>query len=100
MGHSRGMVIRVDHPDSDDSRRLQRLDEGLQQRYPGIEIHGLRPQDIADPNLTLLVASVDGHVAGCGALRPLAPGVGEVKRTFVPPEFRGAWLDQDRSGAI
>jgi len=94
------MVIRVDHPDSDDSRRLQRLDEGLQQRYPGIEIHGLRPQDIADPNLTLLVASVDGHVAGCGALRSLAPGVGEVKRTFVPPEFRGAWLDQDRSGAI
>jgi putative acetyltransferase len=83
------MVIRIDRPDSEDGRRLiQRLDEDLLQRYPAVEIHGLHPQDIADPHLTFLVASIDGHAVGCGALH-LALGVGEVKRMFVLPEFRG-----------
>jgi putative acetyltransferase len=90
MDNPQGMVIRFDHPDSEDGRRLiQRLDEDLLQRYPATAIHGLHPQDIADPHLTFLVASVDGHALGCGALRPLEPGVGEVKRMFVLPEFRG-----------
>jgi putative acetyltransferase len=90
MDNPPGMVIRFDHPDSEDGRRLiQRLDEDLLQRYPATAIHGLHPQDIADPHLTFLVASVDGHALGCGALRPLEPGVGEVKRMFVLPEFRG-----------
>jgi GNAT superfamily N-acetyltransferase len=84
------MVIRFDRPDSDDGRHLiQQLDEDLRQRYPAITIHGLYPQDIADPSLTFLVASIDGQVVGCGALRYLEPGVGEVKRMFVLPEFRG-----------
>jgi putative acetyltransferase len=52
-------------------------------------IHGLRREDVADPQLTFLVARIDGHAAGCGALRPLEPGVGEVKRMFVRPAFRG-----------
>jgi putative acetyltransferase len=90
MDNPQGMVIRFDHPDPEDGRRLiQRLDEDLLQRYPATAIHGLHPQDIADPHLTFLVASVDGHALGCGALRPLEPGVGEVKRMFVLPEFRG-----------
>jgi len=85
-----GLVIRVDRPDSDDGRSLiQRLDEDLHQRYPAVAIHGLRPEDLADPHLTFLVASMDGQAIGCGALRLLAPGVGEVKRMFVRPEFRG-----------
>ena len=85
-----GLVIRVDRPESDDGRFLiQRLDEDLRQRYPGATIHGLHPQDIADPNLTFLVASIDGQAVGCGALRPLELGVGEVKRMYVRPAFRG-----------
>lgn len=90
MDYLQGIVIRFDRPDSDDGRRLiQRLDEDLLQRYPAIAIHGLHPQDVADPNLTFLVASVDSQAVGCGALRSLEPGVGEVKRMFVLPEFRG-----------
>ncbi len=90
MDYPQGMVIRFDRPDSDDGRHLvQRLDEDLRQRYPAIAIHGLHPQDIADPHLMFLVASVDGQADGCGALRDLKPGVGEVKRMFVLPEFRG-----------
>jgi putative acetyltransferase len=90
MDYLQGIVIRFDRPDSDDGRRLiQRLDEDLLQRYPAIVIHGLHPQDVADPNLTFLVASVLSQAVGCGALRYLEPGVGEVKRMFVLPEFRG-----------
>jgi putative acetyltransferase len=90
MDYLQRIVIRFDRPDSDDGRRLiQRLDEDLLQRYPAIAIHGLYPQDVADPNLTFLVASVDSQAVGCGALRSLEPGVGEVKRMFVLPEFRG-----------
>jgi putative acetyltransferase len=90
MDYLQGIVIRFDRPDSDDGRRLiQRLDEDLLQRYPAIAIHGLHPQDVADPNLTFLVASIDSQAVGCGALRSLEPGVGEVKRMFVLPEFRG-----------
>jgi putative acetyltransferase len=90
MDYPQGIVIRYDRPDSTDARSLiQRLDEDLLQRYPGIAIHGLHPQNIADPNLTFLVASVAGQAVGCGALRDLEPGVAEVKRMFVLPEFRG-----------
>jgi len=90
MDSQQGIVIRFDRPDSDDGRRLiQHLDEDLLQRYPAIAIHGLHSQDVTDPNLIFLVASVDSQAVGCGALRNLEPGVGEVKRMFVLPEFRG-----------
>jgi putative acetyltransferase len=68
---------------------MQALDDDLRRRYPGIEIHGLRAGDVSDRRLVFLVARAGGQAVACGAVRELAPGVGEVKRMFVTPAWRG-----------
>ncbi len=39
-----------------------------------------------------IVAYLDGAAAGCGGLRTLAPGIGEIKRMFVTAAARGNGL--------
>ena len=39
--------------------------------------------------LVLLLAEVEGELAGCAGVREFAPDVGELKRLYVRPRFRG-----------
>ena len=59
------------------------------------EIAGL-PGDYAKPRGQILLAHVDGSIAGCCALRPLDdcdyPNAAEMKRLFVRKAFRGFGL--------
>jgi ribosomal protein S18 acetylase RimI-like enzyme len=41
------------------------------------------------PAGVFLLAQISGQSVGCGALRTFAPGIGEIKRMWVSPEFRG-----------
>jgi ribosomal protein S18 acetylase RimI-like enzyme len=45
--------------------------------------------DYRPPDGEFLVAQISGEPIGCGALRLLAPGVGEIKRMWVAPRVRG-----------
>ena len=78
---------------------------GIDLRYQQFdaELAGL-PGDYAEPRGALLLATVDGELAGCCALRPLDtadyPNTSEMKRLYVRKAFRGFGLGRLLTEAI
>lgn len=58
------------------------------------------PGRYAPPEGRLLLAWVEGELAGCAALRPLLPMMAEMKRLYVRPRFRGVALGRSLAEAI
>ena len=50
---------------------------------------GFALADLDGPRSVFVVAYADGHPVGCGALRPYADDIAEVKRMYTVPEWRG-----------
>ena len=65
---------------------------------------GNLPGEYASPRGTVVLAWVDGALAGCCALRPLDSSdyanAAEMKRLFVRPSFRGMGLGRQLTEAI
>ncbi|RPE81952.1 bifunctional helix-turn-helix transcriptional regulator/GNAT family N-acetyltransferase [Vulcaniibacterium tengchongense] len=52
------------------------------------------PRELVPPSGVLLLARLDGQPLGCGALKRIGKGVGEIKRMWVSPEARGLGIAQ------
>jgi ribosomal protein S18 acetylase RimI-like enzyme len=50
------------------------------------------PGDYAPPRGALFLSRVDGVAVGCIGLRPFSEAVGELKRLYIAPAFRGRGL--------
>lgn len=77
---------------SRDARRLiERLDAELAERYPDpADNHlALDQAEVAEAHGVFLIARLTGEPVGCGALRRIGPGIGEIKRMYVAPASRG-----------
>jgi len=67
---------------------VESLDEDISFQGVASELAGL-PGKYARPDGLVLIAWLGDEVAGCIALRPIEPGVCEMKRLYVRPGFRG-----------
>ncbi|HTM69515.1 MAG TPA: helix-turn-helix domain-containing GNAT family N-acetyltransferase [Luteimonas sp.] len=52
------------------------------------------PGELVPPKGAFLLARLDGEAVGCGAIKVLARGVGEIKRMWVAPAARGLGIAQ------
>lgn len=74
--------------DPDVQRPAEAQQAELRARYDGGSEPGT-PPSAADLAIVLLARDEDETAIGCGALRGIADGVGELKRMFVVPSARG-----------
>jgi GNAT superfamily N-acetyltransferase len=73
-------------PDSAEARILiKELDASLAAICGDSGSGSFDPADVRGMGSVFLVARNDGIALGCGALRPLAPGVAELKRMYARP---------------
>jgi putative acetyltransferase len=67
---------------------IENLSAELGARYDDDGSGAFHPDDVRVPGGAFVVAWFGERPVGCGALRPLERGVGEVKRMFVEKDFR------------
>lgn len=81
------MVCTPADPESVEARALiAELDAALAAICGDSGSGSFDPADVRGPSAVLLIArDAQGNALGCGALRPLAPGVAELKRMYARP---------------
>jgi len=89
-----GVVVRVEPPDSTTAQScLQQYFAELSERFevgfdPALS-NSATVEEMRPPAGFFLVAWLDGAPAGCGALKIVESGIGEIKRMWTSPSARG-----------
>jgi putative acetyltransferase len=85
-----GVSIAVESPLQDDVRILiAELNDALLALTPPEFCFHMTAEEMAGPETTVFVARMRGEAIACGALRRHEGGVGEVKRMYTRPVYRG-----------
>lgn len=101
LADGRPVVLRAVPYDDPLARELVgRVQQEYLTRYGGPDEAVVDPAEFEPPVGLFLAAEVEGVPAGCGAWRVHAPGVAEVKRVYVAPEFRRQGLAQLQMAAL
>ncbi|MFC1440413.1 GNAT family N-acetyltransferase [Streptacidiphilus sp. N1-10] len=80
-------------PDATELRLRQRAE--VAERYGTPDSEPGTPPSAADIEVFFVAREDDGTAVGCGGLRRLGPGVGEIKRMYVDPGRRGSGVAAD-----
>lgn len=88
-------IVLTQEPEYPDARLLiDRMYDEEALIYGGTDEGKFSPLDLDQPGALLIVARINNVPVGCGAIRPLVPGVGigagvgEIKRMYVEPAWR------------
>jgi putative acetyltransferase len=85
--------IAIENPDQPEvAALLEASDAYMATLYPAESNHLLDIASLQRPEVTFLVARVDGRALGCGAVVSSGEGWAEIKRMFVAPAARGLKL--------
>jgi putative acetyltransferase len=68
--------------------------------YTAEQTFGYTAEELQSANVYLVGARVDGRLVGLGGLELQEDGVGELKRFFVTPEYRGTGVADAVLGAL
>jgi GNAT superfamily N-acetyltransferase len=94
-------LVRTPLDDPISQELIQALLEDLNARYGDDSSgHPLDPADFAPPRGAFFIAYCDGQAVGCGGVHPLREGIGEIKRMFVRPEYRGRGISRSILDAL
>src|SRR5262245_10994954 len=88
---------------ADATMLIVRLSAELAAMYPEYPDSGagdFRPAVAAVAGSHFVIAWLDGRPVGCGALRPMEPGIAEVKRMYVEPDVRGRGISRQILAAL
>ncbi|KQY52230.1 helix-turn-helix domain-containing GNAT family N-acetyltransferase [Lysobacter sp. Root494] len=93
------VVVEVADPASDDARTcidayLSEIDARFATGFDPTRGPSADPDELVPPAGVFLLARVDEEAIGCGALKVIEDGIGEIKRMWVSPAARGLGIAQ------
>jgi ribosomal protein S18 acetylase RimI-like enzyme len=96
----RACVIAPASPTSAEAETcLQAYFRELNQRFPtrfdAEKSVSAAPEEVTPPHGQFLLVTHETKPVGCGAVKALAPGIGEIKRMWIAPHLRGMGLGKE-----